>query len=101
SQAKEVALNLADWVDLVTAKLTPAQQQMMLQVEHGGMLEILTELSALSGNPRYLEVSRRFYHHAVFDPLLAGKDELPGRHANTQIPKVIGEARTYEITGEE
>jgi len=97
-QAKEVALKLADWVDTVTAGLSPEQQQQMLQVEHGGMLEVLIELYALTGNRRYLDASRRFYQHAIFDPLLAGKDELTGKHANTQIPKIIGEARNYEVT---
>lgn len=98
-RAKVVALRLADWTDALTAGLTSAQQQAMLHVEHGGMIETLVDLHALTGNPRYLEVSRRFYHHAIFDPLVAGRDELNGRHANTQIPKIIGEARHYEVTG--
>ena len=34
------------------------------------------------------------------DPLAAGRDELPGKHANTQIPKMIGAARIYELTGD-
>jgi hypothetical protein len=33
-------------------------------------------------------------------PLLEGRDELAGKHANTQIPKVIGEARLYEVAGD-
>lgn len=99
-QAREVTLKLADWTGAVTASLTPDQVQTMLRVEHGGMLETLTEIYARTGDPRYLEISRRFYHKAILDPLLAGKDELSGKHANTQIPKIIGEARTYEITGD-
>jgi DUF1680 family protein len=100
-QAKVVALRLADWVDSITAGLSPEQQQKMLEVEHGGMIETLVDLHALTGNPRYLDASRRFYHHAIFDPLAAGRDELTGRHANTQIPKIIGEARAYEVTGDD
>ena len=34
------------------------------------------------------------------DPLAAGKDELDGLHANTQVPKLIGAARIYEFTGD-
>ena len=34
------------------------------------------------------------------NPLLEGRDELAGKHANTQIPKVIGEARLYEVAGD-
>jgi hypothetical protein len=99
TQARDVALKLADWTDKVTSGLTPEQLQRMLDVEHGGMMDVLVEIYALTGNPKYLETSRRFYHKAVFDPLLGRRDELVGLHANTQIPKIIGEARTYEATG--
>jgi uncharacterized protein len=100
AQARDVALKLADWMDSITVGLKPEQVQTMLQVEQGGMMDVLMELYGLTGNPRYLAASRRFYHKAVMDPLLARRDELTGKHANTQIPKVIGEARTYEVTGD-
>ena len=99
-QAKDVALKLADWADAITSGLSEAQMQTMLQVEHGGMSEVLIDLYSRTGNGRYLAASRRFHHHAVLDPLRAGRDELPGKHANTQIPKITGAARTYEVTGD-
>jgi len=99
-QAKEVTLKLADWIDDVTRNLTEEQQQRMLKVEHGGMSETLADIYALTGNVKYLEAARRFYHEAIMHPLLEGRDELAGRHANTQIPKVIGEARLYEVSGD-
>ena len=34
-------------------------------------------------------------------PLARGEDRLDGLHANTQIPKIIGAAREYELTGNE
>jgi DUF1680 family protein len=100
AQAKEVALRLADWMDDVTRSLTPEQRQQMLRVEHGGMSETLADIYALTGDEKYLAAARRFYHEAIMDPLLAGRDELAGKHANTQIPKVIGEARLYEVAGD-
>jgi DUF1680 family protein len=99
-QAKAVTLRLADWVEEVTRPLTPAQRQLMLRVEQGGMSETLADIYALTGEPKYLDAARRFYHEAVMNPLLEGRDELAGRHANTQIPKVIGEARLYEVAGD-
>ena len=99
SQAKDVTLKLAGWVDSVTSGLDAQQLQAMLSVEHGGMREVLIELFHLTGEKRYLDTANRFYHHAVLDPLVAGRDELPGRHANTQIPKITGAARSYEVTG--
>lgn len=99
-QAKEVTLALANWVDDVTAGLTTEQQQTMLQVEHGGMREVMFDIYALTKDERYLETAQRFEHRAILDPLLAGRDELPGKHANTQIPKVIGAARGYEVANQ-
>jgi DUF1680 family protein len=71
--------------------------QSVLSTEFGGMSEVLAELSARTGEPRWLALARRFHHHAVLDPLVAGRDELAYLHANTQIPKVIGLARRAEL----
>ncbi|MBA3321920.1 MAG: glycoside hydrolase family 127 protein [Pyrinomonadaceae bacterium] len=100
TQAKEVTLKLADWIDDVTRPLTPEQQQRMLRVEHGGMRETLADIYALTGDKKYLAAARRFHHEEIMRPLLDGRDELAGKHANTQIPKVIGEARLYEVASE-
>jgi DUF1680 family protein len=100
AQAKDVTLELADWIDEVTRPLTAEQQQQMLRVEFGGMNETLLDIYALTNDEKYLEASRRFYHEEIMRPLLAGHDELAGKHANTQIPKVIGEARRYEVAGD-
>lgn len=97
AQAKDVTLGLANWVDDITAPLTADQLQTMLQVEHGGMREVLLDIYEATHEQRYLTTARRFEHRAILDPLLAGRDELPGKHANTQIPKIIGAARDYEV----
>ena len=100
AKALEICARLADWADSVTAPLSDAQRQRMLATEHGGMLESLVEVAARTGDPKYLRVADRFYHKAVLDPLAQGRgDVLPGLHANTQIPKLIGLARRYELTG--
>jgi DUF1680 family protein len=100
AQAKDVTLKLANWADDITAGLTLEQQQTMLQVEHGGMREVLFDIYGLTKDERYLKTAQRFEHRAILDPLLAGRDELPGKHANTQIPKVIGAARGYEVANQ-
>lgn len=97
-RALAVAVKLADWADSTLAKLTEDQFQRMLACEHGGMNESLAELYALTGNEKYLKLSRRFHHKAVLDPLVRREDRLQGLHANTQIPKLIGLARRYELT---
>ena len=100
AQALEVATNFADWVDATTKNLTEAQWQKMLVCEQGGMNEALANLYALTGNTNYLNLAEKFNHQAVMDPLARGEDRLDGLHSNTQIPKIIGAARLYELTGE-
>ncbi len=100
-RALAVATGLADWAVVTLANLDDAQFQRMLACEHGGMNESLAELYARTGNEKYLALSRRFHHRAVLDPLSRGEDRLDGLHANTQIPKLIGLARRYELTGDE
>lgn len=95
-----VAEKFADWAIYETKDLTPDQWQNMLRCEYGGMNEVLAELYTLTKQEKYLDLSRKFYDHVVLDPLKEGKDPLPGRHSNTQIPKLIGLARLYEITGD-
>ncbi|HEY3853210.1 MAG TPA: beta-L-arabinofuranosidase domain-containing protein [Verrucomicrobiae bacterium] len=99
-QALEMARKFGDWAVARNGRLTDAQMQAMLQTEQGGMNESLANLYGLTGEKKYLEMSLRFNHHRVVDPLEAGDDKLTGLHANTQIPKFIGLARQYELTGE-
>jgi DUF1680 family protein len=64
------------------------------------MNEALYDLFAITGKEEYRDLAHRFDHPAFFEPLAARRDELKGLHVNTQIPKVIGAARRYELTGE-
>jgi len=100
-QALDVARKFADWAKKGTDNLTDDQFQKMLLCEHGGMNDALAELYALTGNRDYLALARRFDHRQILDPLAAERDELEGKHVNTQLPKIIGAARLYELTGEQ
>jgi DUF1680 family protein len=100
SRGLEVATNLANWTQETTRNLTEPQWQRMLACEQGGMNEAMADLYALTGDTNYLALSKKFYHKAILDPLAEKRDELAGKHANTQIPKIIGAARIYELTGE-
>lgn len=99
-QAKTVAVGLTDWAVASFSHLSDEQFQVMLRSEFGGMNESLAEMYALTGNEAYLALARKFHHRAVLDPMKEGRDELNGKHANTQIPKIVGEARIYELTGD-
>ncbi|MGP4110352.1 beta-L-arabinofuranosidase domain-containing protein [Streptomyces sp. 4N509B] len=99
TQARDVLLNLAGWVDWRTGRLSGQQMQAMLGTEFGGMNTVMADLYQQTGDARWLTVAQRFDHAAVFDPLAAGEDRLNGLHANTQVPKWIGAAREYKATG--
>lgn len=100
-KALEVVIKLADWAKKGTDHLTDQQFQKMLTCEHGGMNEAMADLYLITKNQDYLNLAIRFCHRAILEPLAQQVDELQGKHANTQIPKVIGAAKLYEITGEE
>src|SRR5436190_17690239 len=99
--ALEVFARLAAWATAATAAMSDELLQRMLGVEHGGMNEALADAAALTGEPKYLSAAQRFCHEAVLAPLAASRDPLDGLHANTQIPKVVGFQRLFELTGNE
>ena len=100
AKALEVSKGLADWFEKTLSGLNEEQMQKILAAEHGGMNEVFADLYADTGDARYLALSRRFHHKAMLDPLALGEDILPGKHANTQIPKLIGLATRYELAGD-
>jgi DUF1680 family protein len=99
--ALTVFTRLADALGELTLPLDDEQMQKMLEREHGGMNEVLADLSALTHDAKYLDLATKFSHRALLAPLSGGRDLLDGLHSNTQIPKVIGFQRLYELTGRE
>ncbi|MEN6306608.1 MAG: beta-L-arabinofuranosidase domain-containing protein [Anaerohalosphaeraceae bacterium] len=99
AKALEVWTKFTDWAYTVTDKLTEAQWQTMLSCEQGGMKEVCADLYSITGNEKYLTLAERFTHKFIMDPLSRKEDRMAGIHANTQVPKMIGAARQYELTG--
>jgi len=100
-QALDMAVRMADWADTYARSFSDDDWQRVLLVEHGGMNEASFNLYAITGKTKYRDLGYRFEHKKIFDPLAAGEDKLDGNHANTNIPKVIGAARGYELTGDQ
>lgn len=98
-QALTVATRFADWVGMIVSGLTEAQVQDMLNCEFGGIQESLANLYSFTKNDKYLKLAQVFHHNNVINPLTEGKDILSGKHANTQIPKLIASAKIYELSG--
>ncbi|WP_267387471.1 glycoside hydrolase family 127 protein [Sphingomonas sp. GC_Shp_3] len=99
-KALAVAVAFAGYFEPVFAALDDAQMQEMLGTEYGGLNESYAELSARTGDKRYLAVAERLYDRKMLDPLEHREDRLANFHANTQVPKLIGLARIHELTGE-
>lgn len=101
AHALDILKSVADWIDEAARPVDEVRFQTMLELEHGGMCEVLADLHRLTGEPRYLRLAERFSHRALLTPMVEGRDTLDGLHANTQIPKVIGYARLHRLTGQE
>lgn len=99
-KALDINIKFADWLYTIVTDLTDEQVQEMLNCEHGGINEALAELYGVTGNEKYLRMSHIFHHKVILDSLAHEKDILPGKHANTQIPKLVGLARRYELTAD-
>lgn len=99
--ALRVLVRLSDWAVAFTRDISDEQFQRMLNTEHGGMNEVLADVYALTNDARFLALAERFCHRALLGPLIEERDTLDKLHSNTQIPKVIGFNRLYELTGRE
>jgi hypothetical protein len=99
-QALDTVEKMAGWVRNWTDPLSEQQMQRVLQVEYGGMGEVLANLYGVTGKQQHLLLAQRFDKKGFTDPLAAHRDELKGLHVNTHIPQVIAAARLYEMTGD-
>ena len=98
-RALGVATRLSNYLAGIFAHLDDDQVQAVLACEYGGLNESLAELYARTGDPADLRLAERIHDRRTLDPLARGQDDLGGLHANTQIPKIVGLARLFEITG--
>ncbi len=99
--ALELASKMAEWISERNSGFTEDEMQSILDMEHGGMTEALTDLFLLTGNPEHLELAKRFEHKRIIEPLALNMDPLLGEHINTQLPKILGAARMYEQSKDE
>ncbi|MEE3448458.1 MAG: glycoside hydrolase family 127 protein [Bacteroidales bacterium] len=97
--AKQMLIRLTDWMISVVEKLSDEQIQQMLVSEHGGLNETFADVYGITGDKKYLKIAHQFSDKKMLDPLLKSEDNLTGKHANTQIPKIIGYKRIADLEG--
>ena len=107
--ALQVARGMGDWAYNKLKPLSEETRLKMIRNEFGGFNEAMYNLYAITKDKKHLWVARFFYHNDKIDPLKApsplgragGGADLGTNHANTFIPKLLGECRNYELFGAE
>ncbi|HMI80031.1 MAG TPA: beta-L-arabinofuranosidase domain-containing protein, partial [Ferruginibacter sp.] len=97
----KLVTGMADWTFNTVDHLPDSLRLKMLNCEYGGMNDVLANIYAITGNKKYLDLSYKFYDEFVMSRLAQRIDPMPGKHSNTNVPKAIGSARQYQLTGNE
>ncbi len=99
--AFEMLNDAADWAYKKMNGLTETERAKVLRVEYGGMAEVLYQTYTVTGNADHFNAAKYFEEKGLLDNVYNNIDVLGGLHANTTIPKFLGCAAAYEITGDE
>jgi hypothetical protein len=94
-QALNVARKLGEFACAVADRTSDDYMQKMVAPEVGGINEAFANLYARTGDARFLKLALRFNWKGL---RLQDTDSL---HSNSTIPRYIGLARQYELTGDE
>ncbi len=97
-EAKKMFLDLCDWGITIISPLSGEQMEQMLGNEFGGMDEVYADAYQMTGDTKYLDAAKKFSHHWLLDSMAEKKDNLDNKHANTQVPKVVGYQRIAEMS---
>ncbi len=98
-KALNIAKKLGDWVYNRASKWDSSLRSRVLGVEYGGMNDCLYELYKITGNNNHLTAAHLFDETNLFNTIAAGNNVLPGKHANTTIPKFVGALNRYSTLG--
>jgi len=97
--AKKLFLGCCDWLIDVAANVSDEQLEKLLNMEHGGVNEVLADAYQITGDQKYLDAARRYSHKWLLNPMKEHNGKhLDNIHANTQVPKVVGFARIGELS---
>ena len=87
-EAKDVVTKCADWLINITSNLDEAKFQQMISCEIGGMSEVLDAIYILTGEQKYLDIAKKFYHKAR-----RGHSDASGRAADEHYVRLGARAR--------
>ncbi len=96
--ALEIAKKLGGWVYNRVTGWDPETRKVTLRTEYGGMNDIMYELYRVTGDERYAAAAHAFDEEPLMNRIFTKESNmLTGLHANTNIPKVIGYLRRYQL----
>lgn len=101
TRALAMVVKMAEWTRAWADQLDAAKMARALNNEHGGMVDTLYELATATGNSAWSTLAQRFQHERILTPLAEKRDTLTKVHSNTTIPKILGAARHYNLTGDQ
>ncbi len=76
---------------------TEEVRQRALRNEFGGIGESFYDIFDITRDVKALTCAQFFYHNEKIDPLYAADFDMGTMHANTFLPKVMAELRSYEL----
>lgn len=98
--ALRISTDLADWLERHMSHISEADLQKIMTEEYGGMNWVLADMYFITGNRKYLAMSKRWQDEGVIVPTTHKIDVLTGIHANTQFPKISGLAARYPYSAD-
>ena len=101
--ALKVLSSLSDWTYGRTSSWDEKTHRQVLDIEYGGMNDVLFDTYTFTNNPKHLEAAWAFVDKQLYDKMInakPGDNVLNNHHANTTIPKFVGAVQGYYVTGD-
>ena len=102
--ALQILSSLSDWTYGRTSSWDEKTHRQVLDIEYGGMNDVLFDTYTFTNNPKHLEAAWAFVDKQLYDRIInakPGDNVLNNIHANTTIPKFVGAVQGYYVTGNE
>ena len=101
--ALKVLSSLSDWTYGRTSSWDEKTHRQVLDIEYGGMNDVLFDTYTFTNNPKHLEAAWAFVDKQLYYKMInakPGDNVLNNYHANTTIPKFVGAVQGYYVTGD-
>mmetsp|Transcript_30249 Transcript_30249/g.58139 ORF Transcript_30249/g.58139 Transcript_30249/m.58139 type:complete len:1012 (+) Transcript_30249:229-3264(+) len=88
-------------VERVLAKRSLQWHIDSLNMEYGGMNDVMYTLFRATNDTQFLNLAALFERPCFLGPLALEQDYLAGMHGNTHLPVIVGIQQRFELTGQD